>query len=271
MNELAKPNPSQLRNTMPKWIRELDRLVRGEATELSALRKGLIDIPSDGLQIAIVFLGMIYGMCMGCYSLLKGDDASVLQFLSGMVKVPVLFLLTLLVTFPSLYVFNALVGSRLSVVALWRLLIASVAVTLAVLASFGPIVAFFSLSTTSYSFMLVLNVFVFVVAGLLGLKFLIQTLHRLTLSETKEAEMLPQAPDRAKASGALDPENSAAMGPRIKFVFRCWVLVFALVGAQMSWVLRPFLGSPDEPLVLFRSRESNFFEAVWHHITRLFS
>ncbi len=270
MNELAKPNASQLRQSLPQWIKDLDQLVRGEATKLSALRKGIIDLPSDGLQIAIVFLGMIYGMCMGSYALLKGDSTSFLQFLSGMIKVPILFLLTLLVTFPSLYVFNTLVGSRLSIVALWRLLIASVAVTLAVLASFGPIVAFFSLSTTSYSFMLLLNVLVSGAAGVLGLRFLIQTLHRLTLIEAQQQKTPPVLAD-PKESGALDQTGGQAMGPHVKFVFRCWVIAFALVGAQMSWVLRPFLGSPDEPFSLFRSRESNFFEAIWHHITRLFS
>ncbi|MBM3833596.1 MAG: hypothetical protein FJ403_10065 [Verrucomicrobia bacterium] len=117
MNDLAKPESSPLRTGLPKWLTHLDRLVRGEATKLSALRKGIIEVPSDGLQIAILLLGlgMAYGMCMGCYSLLRADTASLLQFLSGMVKVPFLFLLTLLVTFPPLYVFNALVGSRLSV------------------------------------------------------------------------------------------------------------------------------------------------------------
>ena len=65
---------------------------------------------------------------------------------------------------------------------LQRLLIASLAVNLAVLASLGPIVAFFSVSTTSYHFMVLFNVLVFTVAGLLGLVFLIQTLNRLAIS-----------------------------------------------------------------------------------------
>ena len=37
----------------------------------------------------------------------------------------------------------------------------------------GPIVAFFSFSTTSYPFMLLLNVLVFTVSGLLGMAFLL--------------------------------------------------------------------------------------------------
>lgn len=62
-----------------------------------------------------------------------------------------------------------------------RLLVASTAVTLAVLASFGPIVAFFSVTTTSHPFIMLLNVFFCAVAGLLGMAFLLQTLHRLSV------------------------------------------------------------------------------------------
>ena len=92
------------------------------------------------------------------------------QLLATTLKVPALFILTLLVTFPSLYVFNALVGSRLNVAAVLRLLIASLGVNLAVLASLGTIVAFFSVSTPNYGFMVLLNVVVFAVAGLVGLE-----------------------------------------------------------------------------------------------------
>ena len=250
------------------WIKEIDRLLRGDATQASALREGGLQVTSDRLQLAIVILGMGYGLCMGVYSLLRADNSSVLQLISGMVKVPALFLLTLLVTFPSLYVFNALVGSRLSVLALWRLLTSSVAINMAVLASFGPIVAFFSLSTTSYSFMLLLNVLIFGVAGMLGLKFLLQTLHRLTIGQMSAAEPPPVIPPGAR--GPLEQSENHPGRRQVKLVFGCWVMAFALVGAQMSWLLRPFLGSPSQPFSFFRMRESNFFEAVWHHLLHLF-
>ena len=47
--------------------------------------------------------------------------------------------------------------------------------------------------------------------------------------------------------------------------------MFALVGAQMSWVLRPFIGSRGTPFQWFRPRGSNFFEAVYHTFIGLFS
>src|SRR3982750_4834442 len=95
-------------------IKHLDRLLRGEATGLDSLRTGKLDIPVFGLSFVMVILGMIYGICMGLFAVTGSGNNSVMQIFASMVKVPALFFLTLLVTFPSLYVFNALVGSQLT-------------------------------------------------------------------------------------------------------------------------------------------------------------
>ena len=60
--------------------------------------------------------------------------------------------------------------------------------------------------------------------------------------------------------------ENRVLGKHVKRVFQLWVIVFALVGAQMGWVLRPFIGSPDLPFIWFRGRESNFFQAVFRTI-----
>jgi hypothetical protein len=248
---------------MRQWIQALDGILRGDTTRLSRLREVGLAVPGRGLGVLIVLLGATYGFCMGWFALFNWERPEFRQTLAAMVKVPALFLLTLLVTFPSLYIFNALVGSRLTAANMGRLLVASLSVTLAVLASFGPIVAFFSVTTTSYPFMVLLNVVLFAVSGLLGLKFLLQTLHRLSLP----AEPGP-LPDPA---GALEKVEGSLLGKNVRGVFTIWVIVFGLVGAQMSWVLRPFIGAPGMPFQLFRARESHFFEAVARTIVSLFS
>lgn len=266
---------------MRKWVQAVDNILRGETTRVSRLREGPLDIPGGGLTVLIVLLGAFYGFCMGWLALFNRVWPDNAQVFASMLKVPALFLLTLLVTFPSLYVFNALVGSRLALQTLFRLLIAALAVTLSVLASFGPIVAFFSMTTTSYPFMVLLNVLLFGVAGALGLAFLLQTLHRLTLLSHE----VPPAPTAAadvpvaevvkaavpvEPAGALEHVHGSILGKNVKAVFFCWVVVFALVGAQMSWILRPFIGNPTQPFEWFRSRESNFFEAIGRTLTSLF-
>jgi len=285
--------------------RDLDRILRGEATRVSTLRDEKLDIPIFGLTVVIFILAMIYGACMGTFSIFSTEEPHCNQLLANTLKVPALFLLTLLITFPSLYVFNTLAGSRLRVPAVLRLLVASLGVNLAVLASLGPIVAFFSVNTTSHPFMILLNVLVFASAGVLGITFLFRTLHRLSVALRERVDVCSEAsPSLQEATGqevtglpeVSDTETSVAggeveeeaiwaelaegtsvsdrweghvLGRHIKVVFACWAVIFGLVGAQMSWVLRPLIGSPDEPFVWFCPRESNFFEAVWQAVQDL--
>ena len=79
------------------------------------------------------------------------------------------------------------------------------------------------------------------------------------------------SPSGDPPSGALDQPEGQVLGGHVKLVFRCWVVVFALVGSQMAWVLRPFLGDPAQEFAWFRPRGSRFFEGVWYHIAHLFN
>ncbi|MBC8105082.1 MAG: hypothetical protein H7Z14_00705 [Anaerolineae bacterium] len=257
---------------MITWIRQLDSLLRGESTRIDQLRDGELRVPILGLAVVIDVLGLIYGACMGVFSLTKSGSHASMQIPASMLKVPALFLLTLIITFPSLYVFNALMGSRLRFLATLRLLIASMAVMLAILSSIGPIVAFFSISTTSYSFMVLLNVAVFGIAGILGLSFLLQTLHRISIAQE---EIPPPIPSESSATEPMLPNpierfDVREVRPPVKMVFRIWLVVFALVGSQMGWVLRPFIGAPGTPFAWFRPVHSNFFEAIGQQILNLF-
>jgi hypothetical protein len=238
------------------------------------------------VSACIIILAMVYGFCMGTFALFRMKGPQMMQVVASMVKVPLLFYLTLMVTLPSLYVFNALVGSRLTLTTVVRLLLATLGVMVTILASLGTIVAFFSVSTTSYPFMVLFNVVMFTVAGVLGLTFLLQTLHRLNVAETHRPHppmpeswepheaapgAVPEGTAPREAIGPLDPLPDRVLSGHVKAVFRIWVIVFALVGAQMGWVLRPFIGNPDIPFTWFRGRESNFFQAVLHTLGRLFS
>ncbi len=274
---------------MLTWMRQLDKLLRGDATQLESLKTGKIEFPAKGVLIAAIMLAASYGVCMGIFAVLRTGGAPMgwMQMFASVVKLPLLFILTLIVTLPSLYVFNALVGSRLTLVSVVHLLIASMSVTVAVLASLGPIIAFFSLSTTSHPFMVLLNVLAASIAGVLGMKFLFHTLNRLVFSrEQKELPALPpilqtpvmtELPDGSEALPVLPDRRPAALeagglsqSSDAKSVFRVWVMVFALVGAQMSWVLRPFVGSPTLEFAWFRAREANFFIAVFDMLRTLF-
>jgi hypothetical protein len=312
---------------MRQALSDLDRILRGDASHLDALGSGTLATSARRLSGVILLLAMFYGLCMGSYAVVNGQVNGWMQMIASMVKVPALFFLTLAVTLPSLYVFNALVGSRLTALSFMRLLVAAMGVMIALLASFGTIVAFFSFTTTSLPFMVLLNVAVFGIAGILGLTFLLRTLQRLTaardgplvpearalepmpaerwespvpiepaitadppvdpatddLSEQREPEPAAPAtnverfisgqPRPTAASnrvpGALAPLPDRVLTSDVSTVFRLWIVLFALVGSQMSWILRPFIGSGSE-FVLFRPRGSNFFEALWKNVMSLF-
>lgn len=255
------------------WIKSLDRLLRGESTRLPILREGKFEAPAIGFLVLINLLGAIYGICMGLFSVTSGGSGHAMQIVATAVKTPALFLLTLMVTFPSLYVFNALLGSRILLPSTWRLLVSSLAVMLSILSSLGTVVAFFSFTTTSYPFMILLNVTVFSLAGVLGLSFLLQTLHRMSIanvvSAPEQGREVPALPE--DNTGPLHKPTEQILAPQVKLIFRIWVLVFGLVGAQMSWILRPFIGHPGQPFTWFRHTESNFFQAVFHAALALFS
>jgi len=259
---------------MGSWWKDLDRILRGEAT-----RGGTVDARPGGLAAVTILMGLAYGACMGTYALFKPSGPSGWQFLASTLKVPLLFLLTLAVTLPSLYTFNALVGSRLRPSALVRLMGASMAVMVTLLASLGPIVAFFSASTTSYPFMILLNVAVFAASGFLGLRFLLRTLQRMatTIEPSPPAEGLEliegptiEVDPAPRSLSPLERQRIEEADRSARVVFRCWVILFGLVGAQMSWILRPFIGRPGLPFVWFRGRESNFFVTVWQAFVDLF-
>ena len=147
------------------------------------------------------------------------------------------------------------------------------------LAAFGPIVAFFSVTTTSYPFIVLLNVVVFAVAAAFGLAFLLRALETLTLRPAQARTVLrrtlphpsggpadPATPRVEEVEVASHPE----LDPAVKIVFRVWLVGFAPGRRQMSWVLRPFIGSPTQEFAWFRPRESSFFESVIRSLRSLF-
>ncbi len=263
---------------MRQFFRTIDELLRGKLTNPEDLALGRIDAPVRQLAFMGLVLGCGYGLAMGFYATLRPEHPSVLQLLATTFKVPLLFLLTLAVTYPSLYVVSALFDSRLRHAETLRLLLISVCVNLALLASLGPVTAFFTLSTESYDFMMVLNVAFFTVSGLAGLAFLrraLQSVFHIVAPRPPAASAIE--PTESKEGDPVRPTFPTQRSREIerqassRRIFAIWVLIYGVVGAQMGWILRPFIGTPDMEFTLFRQRESNFFEAFFRALGRLFT
>lgn len=240
---------------MMGWLGAVDELLRGRRTGVELIADGSRVLDLRRFVPAALVLGGLYGFFMGWFAIRNGAEMAYAQLLASVVKIPLLFLLTLVVTFPSLYVFNALLGSRLGFGATLRLMVGSITVILAVAASLGPILAFFTVSTESYTFTVLLNVGLLGLSGVIGCAFLLRALRLLSPGEGVPA-------DSASAMGRGDRSRDVAVT-----TCRVWVGLFGIVGLQMGWVLRPFIGAPGRPFAWLRQTDSHVFEAIWNLVT----
>jgi hypothetical protein len=190
-----------------------------------------------------LMMSALYGAVMGATNLLQGSSMQLseklLMILSTAIKVPVLYLVTLVIVLPPIYVSNAFVGARLTIRQMVTSVLSARAVTVTVLASMATVAAFFSLTSRSYAFVKLLHVAIFAYAGLVGLSCLVRSMH----------SMFPK--------GIRTPRRS---------LFLLWLILYMFVGTQMAWVLRPFVGSPGMSFQLFRPRRGNFYESVLHSV-----
>jgi hypothetical protein len=248
--------------------------------------------PTRFLLTASAALGATYGLFMGLFAVRTNGWEGLAQLASSIVKLPLLFLLTIAVTFPSLYVFNTLMGSKLSFEQTLRTVGAWIAVILAVAASLGPILGFFTVSTRSYPFIILLNVILLGLSGFVGCASLFRMLRKAETEAVEAAQPETSAPPSRPAEEPAEndptmpgdpthhsPQRRAVIGAPTPSpdpnrdiasqTLSLWVIIFGIIGLQMSWVLRPFIGSPDAPFALFRDTESNAFAAILRVIGQL--
>ncbi len=180
---------------------------------------------------------------LAIYGAVMGSTHSLWQAFSSAAKLPLLFLATLVICAPTLYFFNLIFGSNQSLTQNVTLMLTAITVTAVVLLSFAPIVLFFLLTSSSsqYQFFKLLNVGVFAVAGIVGVRFLAQGMKMMSPG--------PQEGVRARQN-----------------VVRLWILVYAFVGSQVAWTLRPFVGAPSMPFELFRQLGGNFYANIFASI-----
>ncbi len=198
------------------------------------------------LVICSVVLAAFYGVIMGASNLLQDADVplttKLLQIVVSSIKVPILFLFTILIVLPPIYVSNAFVGSHNSFRQVTAMLVCATVITVTVLASMGSVALFFSLTSETYGFIKLMHVAIFAYAGLIGVGFL----RRCVEENQSDARVIDARP-----------------------LLFLWLLLYGFVGTQLGWILRPFIGSPGAKFQLFRPRQGNFYENVWQTILNL--
>lgn len=207
------------------------------------------------LVSSVAFL-MLYGAVMG-------STHSLAQTISAALKLPALFLLTLLICLPTLYFFNVLFGSSQSLTQNFALILTAITVTSVLLLSFGPITLFFMLTSSNYQFFKLLNVGIFAITGIIGVTFLYQGMTYISTNDELAALAALPSESLDEQARAAELRRQAETGRRArKRILQLWVLVYAFVGTQMAWTLRPFFGAPGLPFEPFRQLGGNFYTNI---------
>jgi hypothetical protein len=251
-----------------KHFAVLISLLRDRKKFLTEIRQNVkIERKITSLLIASSAFFAIYGAIVGASS-------SWQQVISSAIKLPALYLITLMICLPTLYFFDILFGSVLTFGQYAALILTTVSVISVLLFSFAPVTLFFLISIHEYNFFLLFNVAIFSITGLVGVKMFYSGMQSITTSEE-----IPQ-PESYPVDDFLPSEPiSRAVGKTFKVedglqktrtrLLQLWLVLYALVGCQLGWTLRPFFGAPGETFNLFRNLEGNFYAQVWRSLLTL--
>ncbi|GAA0811520.1 hypothetical protein [Spirilliplanes yamanashiensis] len=154
-------------------------------------------------------------LSLALYGAVLGASNGALMALSSFVKLPLLFLATLAICLPTLYLFNLVFGARLSVMQAVTLIMVTITVTSVLTLAFAPISLFFLVTAQSYAFFKLLNVAILMLTALVGLKFLTTGMaafnaHQMQVAQAAEQQRLAAERKRlAKEREAAEAENAA--------------------------------------------------------------
>lgn len=212
-------------------------ITRADGALRALLRPDAPTMALPKLALLVALSGAIQGALMGSYALFNGG--SPLFMLWAAFKVPLFLGIAAALCFPALRVLYYLVGLGDEFEPTVRALTAAQAAFSAILASLAPLILVFYASGLSYRGALFFNLALFAVAGLAA-----QGVARNRLQEVL----------------ARDARH-----------LKLWAVgfgVWAFVGVQLAWNLRPFIGAPDAALQFLRPDAfSNVYLALWKILT----
>lgn len=200
--------------------------------------------PNDRTLVAslarLVAGGALYGAVLGSW---HGPRLALYTAL----KLPLLLIATALATAAFQGLIGRALGLSLGAGGALRLSLRGYATTALLLGSLAPVAALFVASAplpdadgrTAHNLLYLTHVALVAACGLGGLASLRREL------------------------GAAAPSPRAA-----RTAFAAWIAVSALVGGELAWALRPFVGSVYEPVAFLRADalDGNVYEFVWTDI-----
>ena len=234
----------------PRWV-GAGALVRFDATLAARIRDAE---RLDGIVLSALSTILIGA---GAYGAVFGMWHSPLQAVFAALKLPLVFLGTIAVSLAAGVALAAVLRSGLSAMQSMTLLLVSFAGIAALLGSLAPVVASFVWLSPPPD------------PAWIGLdpsdprvRPALEVHHRWLLSHVAmmaSCALVGVWRLRRILESVLPP------GSRSGGLWLSWVLVAGFVGAELSWLARPFQGTPTLGPSLFRAEPlaGNFFESVW--------
>jgi hypothetical protein len=217
-------------NSLTALLRIAGDVLRGEAR--SPAQAAALDSSWRTLTWLVIGFGMFYGGVMGTYGGFGGPR--MWQVVYSAVKVPFLLFTTFLLSLPSFFVVNTLLGLRSDFARALRALLSTQAGLTIILSALAPYTAFWYVSGSRYQPAILWNGVMFAVASLSA-----QWMLRRSYQPLIE------------------------INPKHRWMLRAWLVIYVFVGIQMGWVLRPFIGDPVAPVQFFREGSwTNAYEVV---------
>ena len=190
-------------------------------------------VPWWRVAALVVICGPVCGFGIGSYNFLMGHTTftqQLPQMIYSAIKLPLLIAITLVIALPSFFVINSLLGLRDDFTAALRAIVSAQAGLTIVLASLIPLSLFsyiaFATFNASYSLAVLFNAAMFGLASI-SAQVLLRGYYTPLIGRDEKHRLMVQL----------------------------WIFVYAFVGIQAAYTMRPFIGSPGQPTTFFR-RES---------------
>lgn len=228
--------------SIDSWNRRLSFVDEVLRTHTNSQSRPPLSIPV--IVASVVIFGLLYGGAMGSYAWVVGKRSLLEQFpqmVFSAIKVPLLLGVTTLIALPSFFVFNTLLGLRDDFRVVLRSIISIQAGLTIILASLAPFTLLFYFSATgdaAYSSSILFNSLMFGTASV-SAQVLLRVYYRPLISRNN-------------------------LHSRMLMV---WIAIYAFVGIQCAWILRPFIGDPELSIAFFRNEKfGNAYVKVWELI-----
>ncbi len=229
----ADIHSTALLSSPARIVATLGMLLRGRPHDLRQWLDG-----SQSLKVCVLTIVLGFGM----YGFAVGYWRDPSMGLYVAVKMPLLIFITLLCNALLNGMLGLLLGSGLGFRQSLLAQIMSFAVAALILGSLAPAAFFLATSAPAYASFMVTHTLLIAYAGVVANVHLLRLLLACTPSSRIAAITLMS-----------------------------WLAGNAFVGAQFSWILRPFFGGPSRPVAFLREEpmKGTFYEGVWKSVDQI--